>query len=346
MSQMRPPVGGTFSDEQQKDPAAHEKDPAEIAKLEADIDQTRNAITGDLKTLGERLSPAHLKEEAKEVMTEAKNVAVETLHEAKDMATNAFRNAKDDALETVSDKYHEIRDDVRAVEREAIGFVRTNAVPLALMGLGVAWFVSNQRERDQRWEGEYEPRGYGRWRYPEGGGSRPVDEARHGISRAAETTRHYGSRAKERARGWVEGAEREAGGVAARVRGFAGREAEQVRTFAHEASERSTQAARRARDTTSRQARRAWDWSRNTVDAQPLSVAAAAVAAGVIAGLLIPETRRESELLGPERERLFGEAKGVVGDAKEAARELTHTAKETAREVKNTLKNGLTGAQG
>jgi hypothetical protein len=246
----------------------------------------------------------------------------------------------------VSEKYREIREDVRAVEREAVGFVRQNAVPLALMGLGVAWFVSNQRNRDRDWDGDYAPRGYGRWRYPEGDGSHPVDEARHGIARATETTRRYGSRAKERARGWVEGAEREAGDVAGRVRGFAEREAEQVRGLAHEAAERSTRAAYEVRHRATRSARHAWDWSRQSADSHPLAIAAAAVAAGVVAGLVIPETRRESEWLGPERDRLFGEAKEVVSDAKDAARDLTHAAKDTAREVRNSLKNSTSGATG
>jgi vacuolar-type H+-ATPase subunit H len=344
MSQTQPPVGMTSSDEQQKEPA--EKEPPQIAKIEADLDQTRNAISGDLRTLGERLSPEHLKEEAKEVMTEAKNVAVGTLHEAKDVATSAFRQAKDDAMESVSEKYREIRDDVRAVEREAVGFVRQNAVPLALMGLGVAWFVSNQRNRDRDWDGDYAPRDYGRWRYPERGGSHAVDEARDGVSRAAETTRQYGARAKQRARGWLEGAEREAGDVAGRVRDFAEREVEQARGLAHEAAERSTRTAYQVRHGATRNARRAWDWSRQSADSHPLAVAAAAMAVGVVAGLVIPETRRESEWLGPERDRLFGEAKEVVSDAKDAARDLTHAAKDTAREVRNSLKSSTSGATG
>jgi ElaB/YqjD/DUF883 family membrane-anchored ribosome-binding protein len=332
MTETYPPAGGSISDEQKKDPA-------EIARIEAEIDQTRSAISGDLRTLGERLSPQHLKEEAKEVMSEAKNVAVETLHEAKNVATSTFREVKNDALDSVSAKVDEIREDVRAVEHEAIDFVRENAVPLALIGIGVAWFVSKRRSRDERWEGRYAPREHGRWRYPtqeptERGTDR-LDEARNGLTRAADTTREYGARAKHRARDWVDGAERQVGDAAGQVRDFAEREMEEARGMARNASQKLSRVANQARDSAGRELRQARELTRRTTESHPLAVAAGAVAAGVFVGLVIPETRRESQLLGPERERL-------VDDAKEAVQGLAHTAKQTARDVKNSL-SGTTG---
>jgi ElaB/YqjD/DUF883 family membrane-anchored ribosome-binding protein len=330
MTQSKPPIGTAPA-------GTDDKDPAEIAKIEADIDQTRNAISGDLRTLGERLSPQHLKEEAKEVMTEAKNVAVETLHEAKNVATSTYREVKDDAMETVSAKVDEFRDNVRSAEREALGFVRENAVPLALIGVGVAWFLSNRRSRDARWEGGYRPRDYGRWSYPEPEGRHPVDDAREGVYRAAGTTRELGHRAKERARDWVEGARHEASDRAGQVRDFAEREVHEVRGMARDAQERLGHAASRARDVAGRELRHARELSQRTTESHPLAVAAAAAAAGVCVGLLIPETQREDELFGPRRERLLGDAKGVMREAKGAVQDLTHTAKETARDVKNSL---------
>lgn len=338
---IQPPGGVTFSTDDDK--STKDKDPAEIAKIEADIDQTRNAISGDLRTLGDRLSPERLKEEAKEVMTEAKNVAVETLKEAKNVATNTYREVKDDAMETVSAKYGEFRDNVRSAEREAFGFVRDNAVPLALIGVGLAWFVSNRRNRDQQWDGQYAPRGQGRWRYPEPNRSSTLDDARYGLSngiaRATETTREVGARAKDRARGWVAGATDEVNQVAGQVRDFASREVEEVRGVARDAQQKLGRATDQARDFAGRELRQARDFSRRTTSEHPLAVGAAAIAAGVCVGLLIPETQRESEWMGAERERLFG-------DAKEALNEVTHAAKETARDVKNTVKSSLSGATG
>jgi ElaB/YqjD/DUF883 family membrane-anchored ribosome-binding protein len=330
MTQSKPPAGTA--------PASTDNnDPAEIAKIEADIDHTRNAISGDLRTLGERLSPGHLKEEAKEVMTEAKNVAVETLHEAKNVATSTFREVKDDAMETVSAKVDEFRDNVRSAEREAVGFVRENAVPLALIGVGVAWFLSNRRSREARWDRGYRPRDYGRWRYPEPQGRHPVDDARDGAYRAAGATRELGQHAKERARGWVEGARHEVNERADQVRDFAEREVNEVRGMARDAQERLGHATSRAREVAERELRHARELSRRTTESHPLAVAAAAAAAGVCVGLLIPETQREDELFGPPRERLMGDAKGALREAKGAVQDLSHAAKDTARDVKNSL---------
>jgi ElaB/YqjD/DUF883 family membrane-anchored ribosome-binding protein len=335
MTENQPAVG-------EKVPHGEPKDPAEIAEIEADIDQTRNAITGDLRTLAERLSPENLKQEAKEVMTEAKNAAVETMHEAKNVATSTFREVKDSALDSVSAKVDEIRADVRAVERDAVGFMRDNALPLALIGIGVAWFVANGRNRDRRWEGDYAARGHGRWRYPESDGAGPLDDVRDGLSRAAGTTREYGSRAKDRARGWVEGAWQDVNEVAGQVRDFAEREVQQVRGVARDASAELRRATWRARDVAGRELRQAREFTRRTTDTHPLAVAAGAAAAGLFVGLVIPETQRENELLGPERERLLSDAKGALSDAKGAARDLAHTAKDAARGLENSL-SGSTG---
>lgn len=309
---------------------APEADPAKLEEIEAEIGQTRNAISGDLHTLGERLSPEHLKEEAKEVMVEAKNIAVGTLHEAKDVATSAFRDAKDSAVNTVTEKVDELRQNVRRAERETLGFLSQNAVPLALIGVGVAWFMSNRKTRATHWDGEYAPQGHGRWRYPEDSSSHPLEEARGGVSRLAGGARELTSHAKERAERWVDDAEHKASDVAGRVRGFAERELDHVRDVAHDAEHKLGDAAHRAREFAGRELREAREFSRHASETHPLAVGAVAVAAGLGVGLLLPVTRRETEFLGPKRERL-------VEGAKDAVLDWTHTAQETARNVKETL---------
>lgn len=325
---------------------AGENDPAKIAKIEAEIDQTRGAITGDLRTLGERLSPEHLREEAKQVMTDARDVAVDALHEAKGVATSTFREVKESAMETVNDKMNEIRHDVRRVEREAVGFLRENAVPLALIGIGAAWFVSNRRSRDRSWEGDYAPRGNGRWRYPERSSNHGIDETRERLSRAGDTTREYASRAKDRARDWAEQAEQRALGVGEQVRGFAEREVDQARGLARETRDRIGRATSQARDLAEREYYQARDFSIRATETHPLAVGAAAIAAGVCVGLLIPETERENELLGPQRARLVEGARSALDDAKQASSAIKDTAKEAARDVTRELENSLTGSTG
>jgi ElaB/YqjD/DUF883 family membrane-anchored ribosome-binding protein len=330
--------------------AGTENGPAEIAKMEAEIDRTRDAITGDLRTLGERLSPEALKQEASEVMTEAKKVAVETLHEARDVATNTFNDVKDSALGAMHEKVDELRENVRYVENEAIGFVRSNALPLALIGIGVAWFVSKNRARESEWEGQYAPRGQGRWRYPQRSESEPLESARDGLSRARGATAEYAERARDatseyasRARGsagrWVNEAERSVGDIAGRVRGFAEREVEQAQGLARQAQRNVV----RVRDRAGVELRHAGEYSRQTFEAHPLAVGAGAVAAGLFLGLAIPETRRENELFGPSRHRLVGGVQDALSEAKEAVGDLGQAAKETARDVKQSINSGING---
>lgn len=316
-----------------EDAPSNEDGNTNIAEIEAEIDQTRHAISGDLRTLGERLDPAHLKSEAKEVIVEAKNAAVDTLHEAKNMAKNTVREVKDSAVHRVTDKVDAIRRDVRVAERETVGFVRDNAVPLALIGAGVAWFVANRRSHDRRWEGEYGQYAQGDrdWRYPS---ERGLGGAREQASHLAGSAREAAYRAKSRTGRWVDDANHRVGSAAGRVRGFAERESEQARGAARDAGQRLSSAANRARDVAGHELRHARDYSRQVTEAHPLAVGAAAVAAGIGIGLLIPATRPEQRILGTRRDDL-------IDNAKETAQQIAHTAKQTARDVKDSLTGNL-----
>lgn len=294
---------------------------SDIAQIEGDLNQTRTAISGDLRTLGERLSPEHLKEEAREVLAEAKSAAVETLHEAKDVATSAFNEAKDSAMEAVSNKMGELREDVRRAERQTISFLRENAVPLSLMGVGLAWFLSKRRSRAQHWNGQYR----GRWSEAEG--SQPEQ------AYAARGARHGGAQAKGQAGRWIEEAGQSVGEVAGQVRGFAARELKDARQTARSAKHKVGDAAHRAVDFAGQELKEAQEFSRHASETHPLAVGAVAVVAGLGIGLLVPSTRREERLLGPGRERLVSEAKDAVQD-------WTQTAKDTARDVSQAIAGG------
>jgi ElaB/YqjD/DUF883 family membrane-anchored ribosome-binding protein len=130
--------------------------------------------------------------------------------------------------------------------------------------------------------------------------------------------------------------------VADRVRGFADRELDAARGLARDTQQRLGRATTQAKDQAGRQLRQARDFSRHATESHPLAVGAAAVAAGICVGLLIPETRRENEWLSPQRERLSSGAQDAVSSAKGAISDLKHTAKETARDIKNSL-DGVRG---
>jgi hypothetical protein len=130
------PVDPSHKDPTKKDPDA----------IEAEIAETRNAISERLNAIGDKLSPEHIKEEARDLMEEAKEAAVEKL-----------REVKENALESVNETMHEVGDRARRAGVATYDYARTNAIPLGLIGLGVGLLLmsSSRRRRHERdWEPE------------------------------------------------------------------------------------------------------------------------------------------------------------------------------------------------
>jgi hypothetical protein len=99
-------------------------------------------------------------------------------------------------------------------------------------------------------------------------------------------------------------------------------------TARERASELSWQARERARYR-ARQARVGF-WQ--TMEERPLAIGAAALALGVVAGLMIPSTRKEDELMGETRDRLMERAKEVGGEALEKGKQVASVAVDTLKE--------------
>lgn len=175
--------------------------------------------------------------------------------------------------------------------------IRENPIPVAAIGLGVTWLVAQQRSK----------RGLSRYGYrgPEGR-----------ISGYSERRRGAGTGMAERAEDIAEGV----GDVTERAQ-------ERLSELGSEAKERMQQLGSRAREQTHRVGARL----ERMIDQNPLAVAAGAVVVGLAAGLLLPGTRREDELMGSARDQLMERAGDTVERVKEAAGEA-------AREVTETVK--------
>lgn len=103
---------------------------------------------------------------------------------------------------------------------------------------------------------------------------------------------------------------------------------------ADKASELAGNVADRARDMASsvrRDARMGARTASSQLQENPLAVGVVAVAVGLAAGLAIPETRRERELMGEARDRLVDRAKDVATETKE---KLQTVAERTIDEAK------------
>jgi cell division septum initiation protein DivIVA len=317
---------------------AESRDDASLDRLESDIAVTRERMRDDLGQLGDRLSPQHLKAEAKARVREAAYGAADTMKENTREAGSRFAFA-----------------------------VRENPIPTAMVGVGLSWLAMKAFRGERRYEtyesgyaGRYDygrTYSYGR-DYPYGPytavgeseteergsmGAR-VGEAREKIADAASSA--VGTM-KEKASALGERASELAGTTRERAGELASTTRERAGSLR---SNLSGQASLRAR-----QARSGFD---RGLSQNPMAMALGALVLGLTAGLLIPETERENEMLGPTRDRLLergrdvaervggavseaakGEASSLVDTVKSTAQELVGEAKDAAGRVAQEAKS-------
>jgi ElaB/YqjD/DUF883 family membrane-anchored ribosome-binding protein len=114
--------GDTSYDTYAETDAVSENDTDAIVE---DIEQTRTEMSGTIDAIQERLSPDHLKDQAKEMVRDA------TVGKAQDMVHTAGDTARDTGngiLETI----------------------RQNPIPAALAGIGIGWLWKNRSQSNQQ----------------------------------------------------------------------------------------------------------------------------------------------------------------------------------------------------
>ena len=296
---------------------------AEVEHLRAEIAKDRMETEATLDAIQNRLTPAHLKEQAREKVRQV------TIGKAQNMAHTAGDKAKDagySMLDTLKD----------------------NIVPTAMIGVGLAWLIKSNKSGDGGRYGEYDAYDpYLEEEYPEG----PL---RYYAGPAADMRTYYseskgrgggktGHHVREKASGAVERARERARAAGERSGEMMGHAREKVSSAGEKAGEvagdardRASEAARHAAHRTRELSRRARFTSRRMTDENPLMMAGALFAVGAALGFLIPETRKEREWMGETRDELMHQAKErgreTMERMEEVAKETGKTAKETAKE--------------
>jgi ElaB/YqjD/DUF883 family membrane-anchored ribosome-binding protein len=240
----------------------------------------------------------------------------------------------------------EIGDQARRAGSATAGFVSANAVPLALIGIGVGWLTLTMRRqrtlRQARYERgyEYDDVSYGNDRYYAEPTSsthlgdmetRDTVPGRNGVAES-HRVRESVQRVREGGRRLVGNAKQRVGEIAERAAEGVDIVRERTREGVSELGHRATELGHGARE----QLRRAESGARDLAYENPLAVGAVAVAAGIGVGMMLPATRRENELLGPTRTRL-------VNEARDTAQRLGQAAKEAALDVKSALTEATAG---
>jgi hypothetical protein len=105
-------------------------------ELQLEIARTRSVITEDLRALGERFAPEHLKESARELLHDAREEATALIHEAKEAAFGSLRGVKDRALESVQERVSMVGTQARRAGDMTVDFVTQNRRLLSMLGLG------------------------------------------------------------------------------------------------------------------------------------------------------------------------------------------------------------------
>lgn len=313
------------------------------SQIEAEIGETRSAISSDIRELNDKFSSANVKEAAKDVMGGVKDAAIEEAAEiknavvdkaievkdkvvdkaveVKDVATEKLVEAKDVLVETMED----VGEQAKRVGSASWEFTKANAVPLALLGAGLAWMFANSRTSttrrrlpsDRLYRAEREDLS---WTEPEDDllAPAPYERTQRALSTPAGNGQgKTGSLTKPAAR------------VGARARELKHEAAERLERAEHAIANRASQGV----DYVQNKARRAGAATQEFAVANPILVALAAMATGVGIGMMLPPTSAEDRLLAPSREKF----RRLVGDVKEAASDAAAVVKDTANESMNSL---------
>jgi len=200
--------------------------------------------------------------------------------------------------------------------------VRNNPLPVALVGIGIAWLAAsgqNPRYSTRRagsYEGDYASASGTEM---EGGDSEAEGRMHKTASRVGETGQRIAGKASELGQRISE----KTSALTGRARDASSRmheSAGSARARMGELSHRSQERYYRTRDNFSRM-----------VDEQPLMLGVLGMALGAALGAAFPATRREDELMGRTRD-------DMLERAKETGRQQTETVKESARHVADTAK--------
>jgi ElaB/YqjD/DUF883 family membrane-anchored ribosome-binding protein len=229
---------------------------------------------------------------------------------------------------------HAVSDTVRNTAQKAgnnmLETVKENPIPSIIAGLSVGWLVAKSTDSsEQRYYGrDYYENDYQRARARRYG--EPHYRERYGPVGYDGEFRHE------------EYEDYEGGSNRSSVKEQASEAADRARERASEAADQARETAQRSQETAqrySRRARRRAQGATNQVgrwiENNPLTAGAATLALGAFAGLALPGTRREDELMGETRDHAVRQAKST---AEEAAQRAQHVAKETGKEAKETAK--------
>jgi len=326
----------------------------EIEQTRSQIEDTRAQMHDTIDAIQAKLSPANIAQQAKETVREA------TIGKAQDMVSNATDSAMDavnSATDTAREAVSSAGDTARGFGNTVVETIRANPIPAALAGIGIGWLLMSSRNNSGSTTTDY------RYSYSPG---RQYDQ--YGYTRQRDWDDQYRSynynagqpSTMERAQGAVSNATQSAQQATSNVAGqvsdtassMASTVSDTASNVAGQVSDTAGQAVQGMQDTASqlgaqaqygvRQARTGME---QMMHENPLAVGVIAIGLGAAVGLAIPETEKENELMGEQRDQLMQQAQQnlqqVAQKAQTVAQEAVGAAKDAAQS--SAQDQGLTG---
>ena len=81
--------------------------------IQREIEHTRAVMKQDVREIGEKFTPDQIKENAKGILSDAKQEGATMMRDAKDAAVGSLRSARDRATDAVSETAHDLTDRAR-----------------------------------------------------------------------------------------------------------------------------------------------------------------------------------------------------------------------------------------
>jgi len=286
------------------------------------IESTRARMGDTIEQIGDRVNPDRVKAEIR---------------------ANVKRKARD----TMRNVEHGVTDAGRGIWAT----IRENPLPAGMVGFGLAWMIANRHGGDEPRERDYETYSTGpavpyRPGYADRSRSTAAPGATGRIEHGYEGRTEGGTGATASAGAQLTGEDANADSKGIRekaaevvdqatdrisdaqeaVGNWAHDKQERVGGWAHERKDRIGELAQQTRYRARSAERRVEDSMREN----PLAAGAVVLAMGVAAGLIVPESQREHELMGKSRDRVLDKAEDA---ARRAAEKVHDTVRDKAGET-------------
>jgi uncharacterized protein YjbJ (UPF0337 family) len=336
-----------------------DSDPDVIA---ADIEQTREEMSETIEAIQERLDPERLSQQATEVTEQAreaaKDVAKYAIEEAKTAVNELTSQAKASVREATIGRVEHMalytRDTAESVKGDLWTTIKKNPVPAALAAIGIGWLWSNRSGGSQGSSyaryGNYRGETHSDWNYQSSGAGSPYygSYGTEGGFSSSGAIGGYGSSGThgqqfdqqggqgQQMGGQIIGQAQERVGQvqekAGQVVGQAGQVVGQAGQVMGQVQERAGQMPYQMRERAGQvqqQAQGFWQM----MESNPVAVGALGTVLGGVAGLLIPETEKEHQLMGETRDRVIGSVQEMAGETVAKAQRVAEEAGKSAMEA-------------